>query len=617
MSRSAVILLSLLCGCASQTESSGSVSARPVTDAGSDVSADVATQWDITPQLDSGTSCLGPTPGLDSDGDGLLDVVEDRNLNCRVDEGETDPQNADTDADGLTDADEDVDRNGRVDLERGETSPVLNDTDGNGISDGEEPLNEVCRASVIGETVRSRITLNSGRILSISPSWSPSQMLGPVDAAFVTGPEEQAAAWFALPDGEGIPFLGQLLDEWRNDAESGLPLFTAAGDSSGIWAWEFEVYAPDSPTEWLSNLLGAAGFTPMQASERTDAELPSEQAGRQGLATLTVRAEYQPASVTGADADRVLLAVVQDAALLDDWLLVTGVSRMAPTVDATIEAVCESLTPGPADGANFVLVSDTRAESRELLESVARALSSTMGASPVHLVPADMHLTLGNSGLPGPALTSFTEIPNLVAGWVPQSDDQRLWLNALAALALLNFPDDSSETILVLISAFEDTEFHVGVTGGRDGDAGQPMLPDGEDRDALVSYYADTIAALGVSLVTVSPAATFDAPGCGTIASPGLTEALSFQSVARATGGAWVNGCADAASGVLPRSLAGFAPTRAHYALGPNVLSASALGADTLPLAWLPRVQTADVLEVSARAPVDEVQHVAYLRWVF
>jgi hypothetical protein len=42
-------------------------------------------------------------PVLDSDGDGLTDAQEDRNLNCRVDAGETDPNRADTDGDGIGD----------------------------------------------------------------------------------------------------------------------------------------------------------------------------------------------------------------------------------------------------------------------------------------------------------------------------------------------------------------------------------------------------------------------------------------------------------------------------------------------------------------------------------
>ncbi len=98
----------------------------------------------------------------DTDGDGLLDLEEDRNGNGLVDDGETDPLDPDTDGDGLmdglelddsdgnttdplnpdTDGDflldgiEDRNSNGRVD--EGETDPNNYDTDGDGASDKDD-----------------------------------------------------------------------------------------------------------------------------------------------------------------------------------------------------------------------------------------------------------------------------------------------------------------------------------------------------------------------------------------------------------------------------------------------------------------------------------------------
>jgi len=57
----------------------------------------------------------------DSDGDGLLDDVEDANQNGTVDADETDPYDADSDNDGIIDGLEDWNRNGTVDP--GETDP--------------------------------------------------------------------------------------------------------------------------------------------------------------------------------------------------------------------------------------------------------------------------------------------------------------------------------------------------------------------------------------------------------------------------------------------------------------------------------------------------------------
>lgn len=66
--------------------------------------------------------------GTDSDGDGLMDDVE--NAWC------TSPQDADSDDDGLADGLEDANRNGSVDA--GETDPCNPDSDGDGLQDGRE-----------------------------------------------------------------------------------------------------------------------------------------------------------------------------------------------------------------------------------------------------------------------------------------------------------------------------------------------------------------------------------------------------------------------------------------------------------------------------------------------
>lgn len=86
----------------------------------------------------------------DSDSDGILDGFEDKNLNGRVDPGETSPTEWDTDHDKLCDglcrirlpntrsvyAGEDRNLNGEVDT--GETDPTNRDTNGDGITDYEE-----------------------------------------------------------------------------------------------------------------------------------------------------------------------------------------------------------------------------------------------------------------------------------------------------------------------------------------------------------------------------------------------------------------------------------------------------------------------------------------------
>ncbi|EPX57790.1 putative internalin [Cystobacter fuscus DSM 2262] len=77
--------------------------------------------------------------GLDSDGDGLPNTIEDKNNNGTVDPGETDPNNPDSDGDGIKDGVEDANGNGILDPD--ETDPLNPDSDGDGIKDGVEDTN--------------------------------------------------------------------------------------------------------------------------------------------------------------------------------------------------------------------------------------------------------------------------------------------------------------------------------------------------------------------------------------------------------------------------------------------------------------------------------------------
>ncbi len=72
----------------------------------------------------------------DSDGDGINDGCEDRNLNGQRDPGESNAGDADSDNDCIPDGVEDRDRDGRFELLFGETSPNLVDSDRDNIPDG-------------------------------------------------------------------------------------------------------------------------------------------------------------------------------------------------------------------------------------------------------------------------------------------------------------------------------------------------------------------------------------------------------------------------------------------------------------------------------------------------
>ncbi|MCP4109089.1 MAG: hypothetical protein GY749_26765, partial [Desulfobacteraceae bacterium] len=113
----------------------------------------------------------------DTDDDGIPDEHEDVNHNGNVDEGETDPSQADTDGDGLQDGTElgfTADEIGpdtdigifQPDLDpTTQTDPLKPDTDGDGLSDGEEDANHNGRVDdgetdpVLNNTEQDRLAL--------------------------------------------------------------------------------------------------------------------------------------------------------------------------------------------------------------------------------------------------------------------------------------------------------------------------------------------------------------------------------------------------------------------------------------------------------------------------
>jgi hypothetical protein len=88
---------------------------------------------------------------IDTDGDGLQDMLEDQNQNVIVDEGETNPYVRDSDEDGIPDGKEDRNRNGLWD--ENETDPTCPDSDGDGIWDGAD----IYPTPTLGEQIITRI----------------------------------------------------------------------------------------------------------------------------------------------------------------------------------------------------------------------------------------------------------------------------------------------------------------------------------------------------------------------------------------------------------------------------------------------------------------------------
>lgn len=138
--------------------------------------ADYAASDNCYVDPDSNTKVRIYDASLDTDGDGLKDWEEDGNMNCIVEDDETDSDDADSDDDGIndyqetkggatggltTDTDEDglldardndsdhddlddgvEDKDGDGNVDADETDPLKADTDGDGLNDGVEDINK-------------------------------------------------------------------------------------------------------------------------------------------------------------------------------------------------------------------------------------------------------------------------------------------------------------------------------------------------------------------------------------------------------------------------------------------------------------------------------------------
>lgn len=145
---------------------------------------------------------------LDTDADGLADVIENNQASC------TDAANPDTDGDGLADGVEDANQNGVADA--GETSPCLADTDGDGLEDGNEASHGA--DPLVSDTDNDGINDGDEVLLyGTRPDLADTDWDGSDDGAELT---YWGAAWNQDIDGDG---LINLLDADSDDdgAEDG------------------------------------------------------------------------------------------------------------------------------------------------------------------------------------------------------------------------------------------------------------------------------------------------------------------------------------------------------------------------------------------------------------
>jgi hypothetical protein len=138
----------------------------------------------------------------DSDGEGLLDVIEDKNGNGSKESAETDILRADTDADGLTDYQEVALIGSAV------TNPVLWDTDGDGINDADEDAD--------GDLISNwgELTLGTNPVDAFSLNRASNGGTVNKDAAFIAAAAPSSQSGNALGRLESPPVFGATTITW-------------------------------------------------------------------------------------------------------------------------------------------------------------------------------------------------------------------------------------------------------------------------------------------------------------------------------------------------------------------------------------------------------------------
>lgn len=522
-------LLPVIGACSADNAALSVDDALPAEDAGA---SDVGIN-DVGSSDDGATPCRSYEPGEDSDADGLPDAVEDANLNCVVDEGETDPFRPDTDNDGLLDGDEDVDGDGRWDAVRGEFDPTNPDTDGNGVLDGDEALAAVCTASHFGDFENTTMAdgqrfahLGDDWHVSVVPSESnavathPDGAVAVLTSAFASSVSMRGVA--GAVDG-AVLTLGGVVHE----LEASTNRFVA----------EIELPAPLAPDAVLGAVVGSWSLAaPIVDGWESDRYL------------LTLAAD---------DLDAVPRRFLAALGAPATWNAVRslGANNIASSISSRARPFCEAVGATTPSRLRVVISADStsaaasaRAEAADVLAELVAARSSHALQTEVWVVPGDAHVSMA-MGSPQPpyALTTSAEVRAVFDTWEDASVDQRLLSNALA---LLDAPyGDDVATLVVTVGTREDAEYREGTFMGRDGDPNARALASGEARSQRTAHYVSRFSEYDVALVAIGrgvyrgAATTCAGLGEGRRGLP-TDPSVAMRDVAMQLDGAFVDGCA-------------------------------------------------------------------------
>ena len=565
---SSAIVSALLGGCLGSEATSSSTSLGSDTDGGTGrpITEDAATldTGSLTDTAGVVPRCRFDQPGLDTDGDGLQDVAEDSNLNCIVDEGETDPNDPDSDGDGLLDGQEDLNRNGYPDTDRGEFDPLVADTDGDGVLDGEESLASLCVDAVAGAALRSTTLMNDGRWLILPPDAQSVSGASGEDLWFRSG--SMVAAYLGPDSG----------DDWRSSPLQALQSLLGPEAeiiaSGAAWGYEdqFRLMVSGDWQRLQAELLEALGVEVIPDSGKAPEEsgetppVPGPPGGMTSGLVVEVH------SISGATPPRVTLSMYPSGARPPEMDSLVHAARIAPDTEAVPGVWCADARLEAGFEPSLIVVGDMAGQSEDQLRSVVAvasgALDEAVDMESAWFIPADAHASSSiNAWFDIEGGSELSEILDWLVDLDTLSSDQRLWYNGMAAAALFRSAHGADVPLtLLLIAGREDTEFRQSSFGGRDGNPDAAPLDDGPARQALEQYYAGELARLGVRLVTVAPAANF-AEGCAVGLGSGDEDELptrppaelSFQSLSRALGGVWIDACTLPDTGWFASSIVG------------------------------------------------------------
>lgn len=522
---------------------------------------------------DIGPSCLSSEPGVDSDGDGLSDAIEDPDRDCDADPGETSTRYACTDADYLDDGQEDIDGNGFWDVERGEFNPRTNDSDDDGIPDDEEALAAVCvrRERAIFGT--ARLATSDGLTIGTQPGYGSVELAGTATVLIRSSDEVPGSLIGGIVDTEDgvIPVPSAVFAEL---AELGY-VTTLHSESADEISWDlrFDVHGPDGAdeSEVIGIVLALMGLD-------VGSSMPPESVV---VSRLGVRMQ---ASFDGQRTR--IVAAFSDGGAADAWLDVVDSRALTSGSRDTLRTQCEELAPAEQGELNLVVAVAPSAIAESIVGEVLEQLTNLVALrraqdlpTRIWIVPTSGHLE-GATGAPlgGAAYTSVdAAAAALETGLGGQ--DPRVWLNLQAFIngGWLG----SSEATFIVLAGREDTEFREGEYLGRDGNSALPVQTDSEVTEHRLEYYSSGLAPLSGRLLIIAPGpdagshcARLDGAGnrlgvdAGDVEGPPVDAAFSFQSIIREVGGEFVDACnpraAVLATGILERA------ARTHHCEAPT-----------------------------------------------